>query len=177
MARKCICKICKAKGDTDTFYKVTDEKGKNRYYCNQQEFETYINEKVKREDLIKYIAEDVLDYEEGQIVPVVLLKKIQEMNKFYDYEVIHDCFKENQETIQYWIDTKNFTSEYGMVSYIMKIIEGSINDVYKKWKFKKRQNQKQQVNSISLDIINEINTDTVKKKNKSIMAFLDEEDV
>jgi hypothetical protein len=36
MARKVTCQICKSKGDTDTFYKVTDDKGRSKYYCNKK---------------------------------------------------------------------------------------------------------------------------------------------
>lgn len=76
MARKCTCQICKTKGNTDSFYKVTDDKGKNKYYCSQLEYESYTLEKEKRNNLMKFIAEEVLGYEEGQIVPPVLIKKL-----------------------------------------------------------------------------------------------------
>lgn len=177
MAKKCTCQICKTKGTTDVFYKVTDDKGKNKYYCNKEEYDNFINEKIKRENLIKYIAEEVFQYEEGQIVPPVLLRKIKELHGFYGYEVIHECFKQNNETIQYWIKTKDFTSEYGMVSYIMKIIESNINDIFKDWKFVKQQQVKQETNELNLDIINELNTTKKIKKDNGILAFLDEEDM
>ena len=179
MARKVVCKICSAKGNTDTFFKVTDDKGRSKYYCNQEEYENYLNEKTKRENLLKFIAEDVFNYEEGQIIPPVLIKKISDLHKFYDYEVIYECFKENNETIHYWIGVKQFANEYNMVSYIMKIIEGSINDTYGKWKFKKQQETKQENTSVDLDIMNQLDDkkEKVKKDDDGILAFLDEEDI
>lgn len=178
MARKCICQICKAKGDIDTFYKVTDNKGKSKYYCNKEEYDYFIDEKLKREELIKYIAINIFNYEEGQIVSPVLLKKIKEIHNFYPYEVIYQCFVEQKNTIQYWMTIKQFSSEYNMICYIMKIIEGKINDIYSKWKFTKQQEQKQKNNIVDLDILNHV--ETIKQqneKNTGILAFLDEGDL
>lgn len=179
MARKCTCKICKTKGDTDTFHKVTDEKGRNSYYCNQEEYENFINEKNKRKSLLEYIALEVLNYDEGQIIHPIMIKKINEIHKFYDYEVIQECFKENKDTIQYWIKEKNFTNEYNMVSYVMKIIEGNINDAYNKWKHMKKQMEKLKQDNVNLDTLNEIENNNINivKKKDSILAFLDEGDM
>lgn len=177
MARKCVCKICKAKGDTDTFYKVI-ESGANKYFCSKEEYDSHVKEKQKRQKLLEYIAIEVLDYEEGQIVNPVMIRKINDLNKFYDLEVILETFKESKETIQYWINNKNFTSEYGMVSYTMKIIEGSINDVHAKWKHLQTVKAKQEVSKVDVGILNDIDTiKTPVKKKEDILSFLDEEDV
>jgi hypothetical protein len=178
MARKVVCKICKSKGDTDTFYKVKDvDKGISKYYCNKEEYDNYIDQKTKRETLLKYIAEDVMDYEEGQIIPPVMLKKIGELYKFYTYDVIQLCFELCKDDIQYWITTKNFTNEYGMVSYIMKIIESNINDTFKKWKYTQKQDIKQVSNNLDLGILNELNVKPTVKKDDGILDFLDEDDI
>jgi coenzyme F420-reducing hydrogenase alpha subunit len=178
MARKCTCKLCKAKGTTDVFYKVTDNSGKNRYYCNEKEYVDYMTDKGNREELLKYIALEVFDYEDGQIVNPILLKKIKEMNGFYAYEVIQECFKENKDSIQYWMANKNFTNEYGMISYIMKIIEGNINDIYNKWKYKNKQQVEKDNNNVDVDFINQLDMSEIKTKSEhGILAFLDEEDI
>lgn len=177
MSRKCTCKICGNKGTTDTFYLVEDN-GKRKYYCNQEEYKHFINERNKREELIKYIAEDIFEYEEGQIVSPVLLKKIKQLNGFYDYDVILDCFRLNKDNIQYWMSAKNFSSEYNMICYIMKIIEGNINDVYVKWKFKRKQAQEQENNNVDLSIMDDLNvTHIAQQKDNGILSFLDEEDI
>ena len=38
MARKVKCKICKKELTSDKAYKVTDEKGRNCYYCSKEEY-------------------------------------------------------------------------------------------------------------------------------------------
>lgn len=177
MGRKVVCQICKTKGDSDIFYKVTDDKGKNKYYCNKEEYDNLKLEQKKFKDLMVYVAEEVLGYEDGQIVPPVIVKKVRNMNKFYDYDVIHECFSINKETIQYWINNKNFDSEYGMSSYIMKIIESSINDVYNKWKHRKTVEQRQENDSINLIINEEVKQTSNNNKNNAILEFLDEEDI
>ncbi|MEI2465148.1 hypothetical protein [Niallia taxi] len=179
MARKCTCQICKSKGDTATFYKVTDDKGKNKYYCSKAEYNHFNIEKEKKQLLMKYIAEEVLGYVDGQIVPPILIKKIGDLNKFYDYEVIHKCFELNNDSIKYWIENKGFTSEYGMISYIMKIIESNINDLYKQWKYHKQQTSTIENNVLDVSIINEIEiTKPVNKKvDHGILDFLDENEL
>jgi hypothetical protein len=177
MVRKVTCKLCKNKGDTDTFYKLTDEHGKSKYYCNQEEYDNFMNEKLKREKLIDFVVIDVFGYEEGQTINSILFKKLKDLNNFYDNDVIHECFKEHKDTIQYWIKTKGFT-EFNTICYVMKIIEGNINDVYKKWKIKKQQEVKQENNSVDLETLNQLDNHTKnKKKNCGIATFLDEEDM
>ena len=39
MARRVICKNCTNELTTDIAFKVTDEKGKNSYYCSKEEYE------------------------------------------------------------------------------------------------------------------------------------------
>ena len=178
MARKVVCKICKTKGDTDTFYKVTDQKGLNKYYCSQEEYDTYKLEQEKRHDLMEYIAVEVLNYEDGQIVPPVMVRKIGELHKFYGYDVIRECFEKQKDDIAYWMNAKNFQNEYNMICYIMKIIEGNINDVYVKWKHQKKQEIKKENNDISLDIMNDIeDIKLTHKKKENILSFLDEGDL
>jgi YHS domain-containing protein len=178
MARKVTCQICKTKGDTETFFKVTDDKGKSKYYCNQEEYESFQLEKEKRQRLIDYILLEVFNYEQGQTVNSILFKKLKELSVFYDVDVIHECFIEQNENIQYWIKNKEFMNEFNMICYVMKIVEGNINDTYKKWKFKKQQEMKRENNSVDLGFINQLDLITPKKSNDNgILAFLDEEDI
>ncbi|MGK4040814.1 hypothetical protein AB0Y20_00835 [Heyndrickxia oleronia] len=178
MARQVVCKICRKKGDSDNFYKVTGDNGLNKYYCSKEEYENLMNERSKFKSLMEYVALEVLEYEDGQIVPPTMVKKINKLNEFYDYDVISECFKQNKESIQYWVKVKNFSSEYGMTSYIMKIIEGSINDIYKTWKYKKQQQIKIENNSVDFDILNQLdNHNAENKEDNGILDFLDEEDI
>lgn len=179
MGRKVKCKICRAEGNSNTFYKVTNDKGVNSYFCNKEEYDLREKEKKDRYELLKYIAEEILQYEDGQIVPPSMVKKIEKLHEFYTYEIIHESFRMNKDDIQYWIKVKGFTSEFGMASYIMKIIEGSINDIYKQWKYKQQQSVIQESHLVDVQILND--TKESKKINKNndngILSFLNEEDI
>lgn len=176
MARTCKCQGCgNSKLTTDIAYR-TRVGNVNKYYCNEQEYNSIQEEKEKRERLIIYIASEILGYEKGQIVPTVLQRKINELNKFYDYNVIEETFRRKKDDLLYWKDTKNFDNEYSMVSYLMAIVSSSINDVYKEWKFRQEQLQKENNNKIDIDIIN-TEIKTTKKKNDSIIDFLEEGDI
>lgn len=179
MARAVKCKICKAKGDSDTFYRVTDDKGRNSYYCSKEEYEQREKEKEDRYMLLKYVAEEVLEYDNGQIVPPSMVKRIEKLSKFYGFNVIKETFYLNKETIQYWIRTKDFSNEYGMCSYVMAIIESNINDAYKKWKREQEQKAKMKSKTIDTMIFDDlVMTEPIKQSNsKDISMFLDEEDL
>lgn len=178
MARRVKCRICGKYGTNETFYKVTDENGKSKYYCNQEEYENHINEKRKRDNLIEYIHNEILLLEEGQIINPIMIKKLNELHKFYDWEVIHKTFEKCKDSIHYWIENKNFSSEYGMISYIMKIIESHINDVYNEWKFKKEQERKIESNEIDLGLLNDLEiVNCVKDEDDNILEFLNEDDL
>lgn len=178
MARRVKCRICGKYGTNETFYKVIDKNGKSKYYCNQEEYENHINEKKKRDNLIEYIHNEILLLEEGQIVNPIMIKKLNELHKFYDWEVIHKTFEKCKGSIHYWIENKNFSSEYGMISYIMKIIESHINDVYNEWKFKKEQERKIESNKIDLGLLNDLEiVNYVKDEDDNILEFLNEDDL
>lgn len=177
MARKCKCKLCKKELTTDTAYRVVVN-GKNNYYCSEDEYDNMIIEKNKKKNLMIYIACEVLQYEDGQIVPPALTKKLSKLNEFYSVEVIHETFRQKRDDIHYWMKNKDFSSEYGMISYIMKIIENNINDVYKVWKYKQQQLQKEKNNNTDVNMLNEVVEMKVNKskKNSDISAFLDGDD-
>lgn len=183
MARLVVCQICKKKSDSLFAYKVTDENGKNKYYCNKAEYDQRELDKQERHDLLKYVAEVVLNYQEKQIVPPSMVKRIQKLAEFYPFIVIKEVFHSNLDTIQYWIRTKKFKNEYGMSSYVMTIVESNINDAYKKWKREQEQLHKMKSKSIDEMLFNEIqddqSTELIKPKvqKKDISMFLDEEDI
>ncbi|MCM3109905.1 hypothetical protein [Lederbergia lenta] len=180
MARKVVCKICRAIGDTDTFYKVTNKNGKNAYFCNKEEYDAREKEKKDRYELLKYVAEEALQYDDGQIVPPSMVRRIEKLHSFYKYSVIKETFQQNKENIHYWMGVKDFNNEYGMSSYIMTIIESNINDVFKKWKMQRDQQIKMQhrkVDVISINQIEDENPTVTKSNNRDITMFLDEEDL
>lgn len=180
MARQVKCQICSNKGDSDVFYRI-EINGKNKYYCSKEEYKSVQAEKNKYNELIEYVSDEIIGYEKGQKFPTSLTRRIAELHKFYSYEVIKYAFQFKKDDIIYYTKTKDFQSEYHMISYIMAIVEGNINDVYKAWKRKQEQELKAKsiVNTVDINLYDEVSNVEIKKKtndNIGISSFLDEDD-
>ncbi len=137
-----------------------------------------IKEKEKREELLSYVAVNILNYDGSMFLPPLFLKRIKELNEVYPYEVILQSFKDNEETLLYWVNQDGkFKNENNRLNYMMAIIQNKINDTYLKWKNEKKRIE--QMKSVELDASN-INlavevSNTVgkfKKKSDSISNFL-----
>ena len=121
------------------------------------------------------------DYEELINLPysALMRKKINELAKYYEYQVIYRCFKADRDKIRFWANNKTFNNEHALVSYIMAIISANINDINKQYKKEQEDLKKlfeEPKNDIDLDILNSIN-ETPKGKPKvdnDISDFLDD---
>ena len=172
MARKCKCQICKTELMTDIAYKITDEKGKSKYYCSEDEYTQIIKEKEDKNRCISILGETLhIPY-----VPPVLIKEIDKIRKHYQYEVIYRTIKESESTIQWFISNNDEASEYAKARYIATVISNNINKVKKKYDAELKSMQelfkKAEIQTIDIDIMN--NTSTSNSKNISdISDFLD----
>jgi hypothetical protein len=172
MARSCTCKICSKKITTDIAFKVV--KGNiNYYYCSQQEYEDYIDEKIKKEDCFITVAKIL---EEPVITPM-MKKEINELKKFYDYIVIEKTFKEFESSIRWFLQNKSDCSEYAKTRYIITIVKNNINSTYKKYIEEQKQIKKlfikSENNNIDMEIINIENSQEKISKSNDISEFLD----
>lgn len=173
MARKVKCKICGKWLTNDTAYKVTIN-GKNQYYCTKEEYEHMKKEQETKEECYKY-AEGLINLPYSAL----MRKKINELAKYYEYEVIYRCFKADRDKISFWATNKTFNNEHALVSYIMAIISGNINSINKQYKKEQEDLKKlfeEPKNDIDLDILNSIN-ETPKGKprvDNDISDFLDD---
>lgn len=174
MPRKVKCKITGEYGFDTDFFKIINDKGKNEYYKTEEIYNQYIKNKKDRENLLKFIADAILDYGEGQVLPTILLKKIKELNLFYPYEVIQETFKVKEKDLNYWMNKEDkFQTDYQKCSYMMAIIKNTINDIYKKWKCE--QNVHKIENNTDINMLNDIDDTEVKKPiNRGISDFLDD---
>ena len=171
MARKCKCKKCGEQLTTDIAFKVV-YKGKNHYYCNENEYNKLQIQKAKKTETMTYIF-DMFGYNRDQLLPPVMIKKINTLAKTYDYNIIKDTFESNKKTLLYWWTLENkFDNEYGKVSYIMRIVENNINDIYESEKVKRRQNE---VSKSKIIIQDEAIIKVKNIINKDISSFIEEE--
>lgn len=167
MARSCKCKITGEIGTTDTFVKIGKYYYKNKevYDAEQKRIETY-------KALIDYICNEFLGYGDGQPFPTSLPKKIKELS-FYDNEVILETFKKLHDDICYWLEHKQFETEYGKISYIFAMVRDKIADVNSDKIRRNQQNEHKKKIEIECGDISDIGT---KSRGKDISSFLDDDE-
>ena len=109
-----------------------------------------------------------MGYGNGQPFPPILPKKIKELS-FYSNEIILETFKECADDIHYWLEHKQFSNEYGKISYMFTIVKGHIADVAKKEKRMAASNEQVKNNMIECGDLSSIGS---KKQGKDISRFL-----
>lgn len=167
MARKCKCAITGEIGTTDTFIKIG-----SKYYKNQEIYDADQKKKQTYKELIDYICREFLGYGNGQPFPPILPKKIKELS-FYSNDVILETFKQYSDDIHYWIEYKQFSTEYGMISYMFTIVKSHIADVARQEKRISTSN-KQTNNLIECGDLSIIGS---KKQGKDISQFLNDDEL
>lgn len=158
LARRCKCQITKEFGNTDIFIKID-----GKYYKSQEIYDNHKKEQELRKEIIDIVLYDFLHYQQGQVFPTILTKKLKELD-FYPNEVILKTIEVNSDNIRYWMDNKEFDSDYGKIAYMFAIIKNTINDVHRDWKREKRIKREEKKSSIDINIdIQDINTAQVGK--------------
>lgn len=198
----CKCKICGKRLNTAYAYRMTYE-SKNAYFCTEEDSREFLKQKALQKNdkmlwdmLFDYVKYEILHYTQEQKLPKYMITRLQEMrNGFimnretrkvekksegYSMEVLLETFKGENDNIQYFIRTKHFDNERQMINYIMAIIDGNVNNYYKKW-VRDREVEKQlkaiaeNTDTVAFDIgFNmEEPVRTIKPKTNNLSAFLD----
>jgi len=191
------CKCCGEIIDGKLAFKIppTETRKVSMYFCNEKEyfdFESNVKqkeeskrleqiEKDKFNELDIYIAVEILGNEMGQIVPPLLKRRVKELRKTYEYEVIKLCFEFIKKDLDYFLNNNEFKDEQHKINYIMVVVNSTINDTYKIWKRKKEMERVSNNISESLQVdVNEIEQISSRKstiQNNDISSFLSEEDL
>lgn len=170
--RKCRCKLCGKELTTDVAYCV---QGKVKmYYCNEAEYNEVIKQQQIKNECMDYVAEVI----NMRFTPPAMIKLVNGLNEFYDYIVIKRAFKDNEETIQWVLSNKEFSSEFGKYKYIISIVLNNIDKSYKAYlkeqeELKKLFNQPN-TNDIDIEILNSNRSEVKVKQNSDISMFLDD---
>lgn len=172
MGRRCKCRYTNEYGTVSTFFKVVNNKGKNEYYKNEEIYKTMLAERKSREELLQYISINILNYDGSMFLPPSFLARIKNLNKTYPYEVILQTFKDNEDTLLYWMNQDNkFRDESNRLNYLMAIIQNKINDTYLKWKVQERRNKEDNTPNVELGLL-DVNIKQTNKTNNGIGDFL-----
>lgn len=171
MARGCKCTYCKKQLNTDIAYKVVVN-GRNKYYCNEEEYKQ-IQEEINSKNKC---LETIITMLNVPFIQPVMLKEINLLRDFYSYIVIEKAFKDNEQSILWFLENKDNGSEFGKIKYIMTIIKNNINSTFKKYTQEQKDLQKifNKVESqeVDIDIMN-ITIEVPNNDISDISQFLD----
>ncbi|MEK4122073.1 hypothetical protein [Lysinibacillus sp. FSL K6-0102] len=183
MARKVKCTYCKKDGTNESFHKEVI-KGRNKYFCNQIEYELFeMNEAKKqteteeRNSLMKWIMDEIYNYETGMVFPKTLNGRVSKLLNFYPVSVVKEAFVNNYEVLSWAIKNKDFTSEFHATCYVMTIVEGSVNDIYLEFKRNQKQIDRVSEKSVDVQLFDEVsNTTVINNTNKKDISHFLEDD-
>ena len=122
------CKICGRQLDTNTAYKIVDKNGKNKYYCNQSEYEAEEARKKKAKedkDKVYRLICDIMG--EKEIINSILYKEWAVWNKVTDNEKIGKYLEENRDYLSSVIGRLT-SSEFARIRYLSTIIKNGIKE-------------------------------------------------
>lgn len=131
-------------------------------------------EKIAWESLYYYVKNDILGYDENQSLPSNMVLRLKGLltNKFmennnikstanYSYQTILNTFKFCSPEIHKALKTKSWTSEQHKFNYILKIVEGNINNVY--MRMKNIEKAKEEAKNTTVDTANHTGAEYQKK--------------
>ena len=168
MARKVKCAVTGEIGTSDTFIKIG-----SHYYKNQAVYDADQKNKQSYRQLVEYICYEFLGYGDGQPFPSSLPKFIKKLS-YYDNDVILETFKSCSDVIHWCLRNNEFSSEYGKLSYIFRIVENKIADVHKNVLLRQKQERETKRVMVESEDLMDLGT---KKRGKDISNFLDDEDL
>lgn len=168
MSRKVKCFVTGEEGTNETFVKIG-----THYYKSQEIYEQYRHEVDTRNAIVTMIANNFLGYQSGQKFPAYIQKKLKEFD-FYSNDVILATLEKMSDTIQYYMNNKDFKSESGKISYIFAILSNNINDINKQFKHNKKVEKEHKTEIMTLS---EIDISRPAPKGRDISDWLDEEDL
>ena len=116
------CKICGTKTERKDAYKIVVN-GKNNYYCNEEEYNSWIKKREIRDNTY------ILIYEVfgRKITNTILFKEVDELSNIYTFEKIYSYIKENQDYL-YSVMKKINSKEYGKIRYFTAILKNNLGD-------------------------------------------------
>lgn len=130
-------------------------------------------EKKSWEELYYYVK-SLLGYDENQALSNAMVLRLKGLltNKFmenkkiestanYSYDVILNTFKFCSPTINKALKTNSWTNEMHRFNYILKIVEGNINNVYIRMLNVKR--AKEEAKNTTIDTVNHTGAEYQKK--------------
>lgn len=169
MGRRVRCAITKEYGNSDEFIKIG-----NKYYKSQEVYDIDHKQKSLWNGIIRFICEDLLGYQKGQVYPTLINRKLKELD-FYDREVILKTFQLKKDDILYQLNQDGkFKDDNGRIFYMFAIINNCINDVNKEFK---RSQIKPRKDTLKVDDLNILENTIANHNIRDISTWLEEDEL
>lgn len=136
-------------------------------------------------NLYEYVRKSIMGYDENQALSSTMCLRLKGLlvNKFmfnnkqkdganYSYEVILNTFKYCHNDIQKALRTNRFKDERHKFNYVLKIVEGNINDVY--MRMKNVEKAKEEAKNMETNTINHIGAEYQRKTKETSNKLLDD---
>ena len=145
-----------------------------------------MTEKEKRDwEALYFYVKNLLGYDENQALSSTMVLRLKGLltNKFiengnikdganYSYEVILNTFKYCSPQIQKALRTNSWTSESHRFNYMLKIVEGNINNVY--MRMKNIQKTKEEAKNTTIDTANHTGAEYQRKTKETNNKLLND---
>lgn len=156
---------------SDVSYKAPNGK----YYSSKESYEKLLNEHKMRTKCVDKIV-DLFGLKPGMKLPTLFYKRINEL-AIYGFEVVYNTIVNNESSITWALENKEFNSEVGKVQYVMAIIQNNINEEYKKYKADLKSKQKSDIMIEDVENSLDLVSNLVKNKAKDVSSLLGEDDL
>ena len=149
---------------SDVSYKAPNGK----YYSSKESYEKLLNEHKMRTKCVDKIV-DLFGLKPGMKLPTLFYKRINEL-AIYGFEVVYNTIVNNESSITWALENKEFNSEVGKVQYVMAIVQNNINEEYK---IKQKQLKSQKENAKIIDEPIDLEVNNCVQKTKDISRWLE----
>lgn len=169
MARRVKCYATGEIGTDKTFVRID-----NKWFRDKATYEKWRVNNDYRWKTVDLIAE-ILGYQKGQVFPTVVHKKLKEL-EFYGYRCVYETILRQRKTIQWYMENKDFDSDYNRIAYMFAIIKNNINDVYRDMKKLADEKHRRAKKVNALDIADPMEVENAGTVAKNISKWLEDDE-
>lgn len=149
--------------DEDTIKKAMKrKKQRENKENNKNKVKLPPQEEEYRKKCIDFLAKEYFNYNNTHHINPLLIKKIKELHEHGSYQLIFFTIISEKENLAY-ASTKNMSSEYNTISYMMAIIRNNLNKSREKLKLQQKINQGMAKKYNDTSTINDLNNQITTK--------------
>lgn len=163
MGRRVKCQDTGEYSTSDCTYRATN----GRYWSSEAAYRHYLDQQEWYRKSVKLLMVE-LEYDDS-FVPTLIMKNIKKYERV-GYDVVYDTICQQHNAIMWALQNKTFDKEYYKITYIFKIIDNNILDVY----HAKKHNEEQKKINEAMIVPQDDNINNKKQATRDISRFLED---